>query len=214
MQALSLLAVCLCLVAVMTEKPHPCKSPPLMVGRLTVVYPEGKFVAYERFSYDALGRQIRVRAVTVDHNQTSFVDVLLLFREGVSYEISYQNQTCKKAPLKTPFPPIEIPHDAQLQGEVVLGSSSAPGMGVLVNDWVGAVPEQKAKYQLIFTEFGCLPITSINHIEDVGLILTSFYDLVIGIEDPDEFIPPPFCDKAELQQTESRKVKDFLRFFI
>lgn len=42
----------------------------------------------------------------------------------------------------------------------------------------------------------------------------SFYDLVIGIEDPNEFIPPPFCDKAELQQTENKKVKDFLRFFI
>nr|WAJ59513.1 epdl2 protein [Gnathonemus petersii] len=214
MQALNLLAVCLCLVAVATEKPHPCKSPPLMVGRLTVVYPEGKFVAYERFSYDALGRQIRVRVLIEDHNKTSFEDVLLLYREGVSYEISYQNQTCKKTPLKTPFAPIEIPPDAHLQAEVVLGSSSAPGMGVLVNAWTGAVPEQKAKYQLIFTEFGCLPISSINHVENVGLILTSFYDLVIGIEDPDEFIPPPFCDKAELQQTESGKVKDFLRFFI
>nr|WAJ59518.1 epdl2 protein [Stomatorhinus ivindoensis] len=214
MQALSLLAVCLGLVAVATETPHPCKSPPLMVGRVTVVYPEGKFTAYERFSYDALGRQIRVRVLTVDHNQTSFADVLLLYKEGVSYEISYQNQTCKKAPLKTPFPPIEIPPDAQLQGQVVLGSSSAPGMGVLVNAWKGAVPAQKAKYLLTFTEFGCLPISSLNHVEDVGLIFTTFYDLVIGIEDPDEFIPPHFCNKAELKQTESEKVKDFLRFFI
>uniref|UniRef100_A0A3B3QE92 Ependymin-like n=1 Tax=Paramormyrops kingsleyae TaxID=1676925 RepID=A0A3B3QE92_9TELE len=177
-------------------------------------YPEGKFVAYERFSYDALGQQIHVRALIVDHNQTSFVDLLLLYKEGVSYEISYQNQTCKKAPLKTPFRPIEIPPDAKLQGEVVLGSSSAPGMGVLVNSWTGAVPELKAKYLLTFTEFGCLPISSLNHVENVGLILTSFYDLVIGIEDPNEFIPPPFCEKAELQQTESEKVKDFLRFFI
>nr|WAJ59519.1 epdl2 protein [Mormyrops zanclirostris] len=214
MQALSLLAAFLCLVAVATKSPHPCKSPPLMVGRLTVVNPEGKFMAYERFSYDALGQQIRVRGLTVDHNQTSFLDILLLYREGVSYEISYQNQTCKKTPLKSPFTPIEIPHDAKLQGEVVLGSSSAPGMGVLVNAWVGAIPEQKAKYQLVFTQFGCLPISAINLIEDVGLILTSFYDLVIGIEDPDEFIPPDFCNKAELQQAGSGKVKDFLNFFI
>uniref|UniRef100_A0A3B3QB40 Ependymin-like n=1 Tax=Paramormyrops kingsleyae TaxID=1676925 RepID=A0A3B3QB40_9TELE len=165
-----------------------------------------KFVAYERFSYDALGQQIHVRALIVDHNQTSFVDLLLLYKEGVSYEISYQNQTCKKAPLKTPFRPIEIPPDAKLQGEVVLGSSSAPGMGVLVNSWTGAVPELKAKYLLTFTEFGCLPISSLNHVENVGLILTSFYDLVIGIEDPNEFIPPPFCEKAELQQTEKTAV--------
>nr|WAJ59516.1 epdl2 protein [Brevimyrus niger] len=213
MQALSLLA-CLGLLAVAATIPHPCKSPSLMVGRLTVINPEGNFVAYERFSYDALGQQIRVRILRVEHNQTSFVDLLLLYRQGVSYEISYRNQTCKKTPLKTPFTPIEIPPDAKLEAQVVLGSSSAPGMGVLVNSWTGAVPEQKAKYQLTFTEFGCLPISSIAHVENVGLIITSFYDLVIGIEDPGEFIPPPFCDKAELQQTECEKVKDFLRFFI
>nr|WAJ59511.1 epdl2 protein [Petrocephalus simus] len=214
MQAPCILALCLCLVAVTAGTPHPCKSPPLLTGRLTVVYPKGQFAAYERFSYDALGQQIRVRAEIFDHNQTSFQDVLLLYREGVSYEITYQNQTCKKSPLKTPFPPIEIPHNAQLRGEVVLGSSSAPGMGVLVNVWVGAIPEQKAKYELVFTEFGCLPVSSVNYIEDVGLILTSFYDLVLGVEDPDEFIPPAFCDKVEAQPAESDLVKEFLRFFI
>nr|WAJ59534.1 epdl2.2 protein [Paramormyrops sp. MAG] len=214
MRALSLLAVCLGLAAVATEKPHPCKPPPRMVGKFDVEYPEGKIIA-ERFSYDALGQQIRVRALIVDHNQTSFVDLLLLYKEGVSYEISYPNQTCKKAPLKTPFRPIEIPPDAKLLGKVVLGTNSDPGMGgVLVNSWAGAVPVLKAKYKLTFTEFGCLPISSQIHVENVGLILTSFYNLVIGIEDPNEFIPPPSCDKAELQQTENEEVKDFLRFII
>nr|WAJ59525.1 epdl2.3 protein [Paramormyrops sp. OFF] len=213
MRALSLLAVCLGLAAVATEKPHPCKPPPRMVGKFDVEYPEGKIIA-ERFSYDALGQQIRVRALIVDHNQTSFVDLLLLYKEGVSYEISYPNQTCKKTPLKTPFRPIEIPPDAKLLGKVVLGTNLAPGMGVLVNAWAGAVPVLKAKYKLTFTEFGCLPISSQIHVENVGLIFTSFYNLVIGIEDPNEFIPPPSCDKAELQQTENEELKDFLRFII
>nr|XP_023680138.1 ependymin-like [Paramormyrops kingsleyae] len=161
MRALSLLAVCLGLAAVATEKPHPC------------------------------------------------------ILQGVSYEISYPNQTCKKAPLKTPFRPIEIPPDAKLLGKVVLGTNSDPSMGgVLVNSWAGAVPVLKAKYKLTFTEFGCLPISSQIHVENVGLIFTSFYDLAIWIEDPNEFIPPPSCDKAELQQTESEELKEFLRFII
>uniref|UniRef100_A0A3B3QEI9 Ependymin n=1 Tax=Paramormyrops kingsleyae TaxID=1676925 RepID=A0A3B3QEI9_9TELE len=129
--------------------------------------------------------------------------------EGVSYEISYPNQTCKKAPLKTPFRPIEIPPDAKLLGKVVLGTNLAPGMGVLINAWSG-----ETQGGLAFTEFGCLPISSQIHVENVGWIFTNFYNLVIGIEDPNEFIPPPSCDKAELQQTENEELKEFLRFII
>uniref|UniRef100_A0A3B3QEC7 Ependymin n=1 Tax=Paramormyrops kingsleyae TaxID=1676925 RepID=A0A3B3QEC7_9TELE len=126
-------------------------------------------------------------------------EVICCFLQGVSYEISYPNQTCKKAPLKTPFRPIEIPPDAKLLGKVVLGTNLAPGMGVLINAWAGAVPVlkgERAKYKLAFTEFGCLPISSQIHVENVGWIFTNFYNLVIGIEDPNEFIPPPSCDKA------------------
>uniref|UniRef100_A0A3B3QCS6 Ependymin-like 2 n=1 Tax=Paramormyrops kingsleyae TaxID=1676925 RepID=A0A3B3QCS6_9TELE len=177
MRALSLLAVCLGLAAVATEKPHPCSK--------------------------------RQTGGGGDPRPDS---VMLI---GVSYEISYPNQTCKKAPLKTPFRPIEIPPDAKLLGKVVLGTNSDPSMGgVLVNSWAGAVPVLKAKYKLTFTEFGCLPISSQIHVENVGLIFTSFYDLAIWIEDPNEFIPPPSCDKAELQQTESEELKEFLRFII
>uniref|UniRef100_A0A3B3QBX4 Ependymin n=1 Tax=Paramormyrops kingsleyae TaxID=1676925 RepID=A0A3B3QBX4_9TELE len=143
--------------------------------------------------------------------------VICCFLQGVSYEISYPNQTCKKAPLKTPFRPIEIPPDAKLLGKVVLGTNLAPGMGVLINAWAGAVPVlkgERAKYKLAFTEFGCLPISSQIHVENVGWIFTNFYNLVIGIEDPNEFIPPPSCDKAELQQTENEELKEFLRFII
>ncbi|KAL4659843.1 ependymin-like [Arapaima gigas] len=216
MQAFVLISVTLCLIQAAVnagaQKPYPCKSPPLMVGRLSMLNPKGHTAVYERFSYDALGSRIYVRASVTFNNNTIYEDLLLLFREGVFYEISYENRTCKKSELKGHFQPIEIPQDAQLLGQVVLGSSSTPGAGLLVNSWIGSVPVTKEKYLLTFTEFGCIPVSSMTYTEETGWIISSFYDFVIGIEDPNEFIPPPFCEKAELNRSNARSAKSFFNF--
>lgn len=57
--------------------------------------------------------------------------------QGVMYKINYKNRTCSKKPLSVDFHPLEIPQSASLLGQVVLGSSSGPGQGVLVNTWAG-----------------------------------------------------------------------------
>ncbi|XP_018607360.1 ependymin [Scleropages formosus] len=212
MQSLVAISLTLILAAAFTgaQKPHPCKSPPLMVGRLSALNPKGHVAAYERFSYDALERRIRVRALVFVDNSTMYEEALLLFREGVLYEIFHQNQTCKRSELKEPFQPIEVPHDAQLLGQLILGSSSAPGSGLLVNSWEKSVPEIKTKFFMTFTEFACIPVSIASHTENTGWTMTSFYDLVIGIEDPDEFIPPPFCEKAEVNHKSAKSLFNFL----
>ncbi|KAJ8276351.1 hypothetical protein COCON_G00081030 [Conger conger] len=192
------LSVCFVLAAtVVAQKPHPCKSPPLMVGRLSLIYPKGEMFVYERFTYDALGKRIRLRAQGVEHNHSFYEDLLMLFREGVVYQISYKNQTCTKKPMDMPFQPIEIPQDATLQSQIILGSSSGPGQGLLVNNWMGEIPEQKAKFYTTFTEFGCLPLSSLYTTDETGWILSSFFDILIGIDDPQDFIPPDFCDTTK-----------------
>lgn len=58
------------------------------------------------------------------------------------YEIHEHNRTCKKKPLKADFQPLAIPKDATLVGQFVLGSSSGPGEGLLVNSWTGDLPDK------------------------------------------------------------------------
>lgn len=53
------------------------------------------------------------------------------------YQFNYKNQTCIKRPLRVDFQPLEVPRNASLLGQVVLGGSSGPGQGVLVNTWLG-----------------------------------------------------------------------------
>lgn len=64
-------------------------------------------------------------------------------QQGVSYEIHYRNQTCIKTALKVPFRHIGIPHDAHFLTQMVLGSSSVLGQGLLVNIWNGTAQETK-----------------------------------------------------------------------
>ncbi len=64
---------------------------------------------------------------------------LLSSQQGVNYEIHYHNQTCIKTALKEPFRHIGVPHDAHFLNRMVLGSSSLPGQGLLVNNWNGTV---------------------------------------------------------------------------
>ncbi|XP_076835584.1 ependymin [Brachyhypopomus gauderio] len=191
------------------QTPHRCKSPPYLEGKLTVMYPEEKTMIFEQMYYDAFEQRIRVIAAEKDPNQTQYIDRLMLFREMIYYEISYQNQSCVKRPLGLDFTPIEIPHDAQHTAQIVLGTLSAPGQGVLVNTWVGSMPEAHANYSMTVTEFGCIPITFLYHVEKFGYIIASYYDIVVGIENPEVFVPPPFCADAKLEEQSDGRVADF-----
>ncbi|XP_061104996.1 ependymin-like [Conger conger] len=209
MHLLISLSVCLLLaVTAVAQKPHPCKSPPLMVGRASVIYPKGETYVSERFTYDALGKKIRVRMEGVEHNHSFYEDVLMLFGEGVIYQISYRNKTCTKKPLKVPFQPIEIPQNATLQAQIILGSSSGPGQGLLVNNWMGEIPEQKVKYFATFTEFGCIPVSTLYLTHKDGWLFSSFFNILVGIDDPQDLIPPDFCDTTKPVDNE-QVVTDF-----
>ncbi|XP_036403977.1 ependymin-like [Megalops cyprinoides] len=196
------LLVCLVLaVTTWAQRPKHCTSPPLLVGSLSVLGPKSDLGAYGKYTYDALGRRVRFFEVGSYKNQSFQVDLLMLFAEGVLYEINWQNHTCTKKALKDHFQPMEVPKNATLLGQVILGSSSGFGQGLLVNTWSGEVPETEAKYMSTFTEFGCLPVSTLYHTEETGGVIVSFFNILIGIDDPQVFFPPPFCQSAQLVGT-------------
>ncbi|XP_061106342.1 ependymin-like isoform X2 [Conger conger] len=191
-----------------------------MVGHLSAIDSNSESFLTEGFSYDALGQRIRVRTHFVHHNQSFYSDELLLFTKGVMYEISYRNQTCTKAALKMPFPVIEIPQDATLLSQTFLGSSSGPGQGLLVNVWTGELHQQKeihsramatppVKYLMSFTEIGCVPVSIVYYTDRTDWNLISFFDLVLKIEDPQEFVPPDFCDTTKPVEEGEEVVTEF-----
>uniref|UniRef100_A0AAZ1X3L1 Ependymin-like 1 n=1 Tax=Oreochromis aureus TaxID=47969 RepID=A0AAZ1X3L1_OREAU len=167
----------------------------LSVGCLSTA--NQKLLAFSKYIYDGLGERIRFRQFRLYDNKTYHLDVLLLYREvAVMYKINNKNRTCTKQRLSPDFHPLAVPRNATLMGQVVLGASSGPGQGILVNSWYR---EQKmktgsAKYFTTVTEFGCIPVSTLYHTSNgdwVGMVFF-FNDI-----DPQKLNPPFFCMNAE-----------------
>ncbi|XP_034413083.1 ependymin-like [Cyclopterus lumpus] len=209
-----MLFVLTCLLAgCLAQRPHPCSSPALLSGGLTVSTQDEKLWAGAKYLYDALGQRVRVMELGTFENKSFTYDALLLYREGAMYEINEHDRTCKKKPLKGHFHPMEIPKDASLAGQIVLGSSSGPGEGLLVNTWTGDLPDKAGKFMSTVTEFGCIPISTVYHTDQYGWVVTTFFDNVLGISDPGQLNPPGFCLDAGMKVEEEEQT-DFLRLFL
>ncbi|TNM93495.1 hypothetical protein fugu_001671 [Takifugu bimaculatus] len=192
----ALLATCL------AQEPHPCRSPPLLTGELSVSTQNEKLWMFARYEYDALGQRIRIMEFGTYENKTFTFDALLHFRKGIMYEINRKNKTCKK-----------VAAEDRLPAHAILGSSSAPGQGLLVNTWMGDLPKTGGKYLMTFTEFGCIPISTAYQTGKFGWSVTSFFNNVIGITDPGQLNPPSFCPKEDTEFDPEEEPRDFLSLF-
>ncbi|XP_034532433.1 ependymin-like [Notolabrus celidotus] len=192
----ALLAGCL------AQKPHPCKSPPLLSGGLYVTTQNERAFVLAGYLYDALGERFRIYETGTLDNQTFTYDYLLYYREQVVYQIDDKGQTCTKSPLKADFPFLGIPGDASFVAQTVLGDSSRPGEGLLVNTWTGNAAKQEERYMATVTEFGCIPVTIAEQTKEYGWVTTSYFDNVIGITNPDLLNPPSFCPDADTKTDE------------
>ncbi|KAG7497213.1 ependymin-like [Solea senegalensis] len=193
----------------LAQRPQPCTSPSLLTGNLAVSTTDEKLLVYAKFTYDAVREHIRLTEFGYHNNKTFHLDLLFLFKQAVVYHIDDKTHTCIKFHLDTKFHPLAIPQNASLLAQVVLGSSSGPGQGVLVNSWVGGlmILGEQAKYLSTFTEFGCIPVSNMLHTNTSGWQVTSFFNIVIGLADPQRLIPPHFCEDARLED------KDPVTFF-
>ncbi|XP_060887968.1 ependymin-like [Labrus mixtus] len=203
-----------CLLAgCLAQEPQPCESPPQMSGEISVNTSDERLEMYGKYLYDALGQRIKLFEFRTLDNETFTYDLLLLYKEQVAYEINDRNRTCIKRPLKGDFMPLAVPKEASLLGQVVIGSSSAPGQGLLVNTWTGDLPKQGGKYRMTVTEFGCIPVTTSVQTKPFGWIVQNFFNNVIGISDPSQFNPPSYCPDANSTTKSVQEPLDFFDFF-
>ncbi|TNN37415.1 Ependymin-2 [Liparis tanakae] len=211
---MQLLVVVTCLLAgCLAQKPKPCSSPPLLSGDLTVATQNEKMWTNAKYLYDALGQRVRIMETVMYENTTFTFDALLLFKEATIYEINQHDRTCKKSPLKGDFHPMAIPKNASLVGQIILGSSSGPGQGLLVNVWWGDLPEKAGKFMSTVTEFGCIPVSTVYHTEKFGWVQTTFFNNVVGIPDPGQLNPPAYC-LDDGMKVEEEEPTDFLSLFL
>ncbi|XP_041635379.1 ependymin-like [Cheilinus undulatus] len=205
-----------CLLAnCLAQKPQPCDWPPKMTGESTGNFTNDVTGVRMRFVYDAVGQRIRVFQNVTQYNKTINTDSLLLFKEKVMYNINDQNRTCTKLPVQGDFHPMGVPKDASLLGQVVLGSSSGPGEGLMVNTWLENFPDGGDIISTV-TAVGCIPVSVVQEVkvdeQVLGWTVQSFFNNVIGIPDPSLLSPPSFCKDAKMMNTKEQV--DFFSLFI
>uniref|UniRef100_A0A3Q4GD59 Ependymin-like 1 n=1 Tax=Neolamprologus brichardi TaxID=32507 RepID=A0A3Q4GD59_NEOBR len=130
------LLVCLS-VGCLAQRPRHCSEYARHLKKVLFLQMSPNLLAFSKYIYDGLGERIRFRQFGLYDNKTYHLDVLLLYREGVMYKINNKNRTCTKQHLSPDFHPLAVPRNATLMGQFVLGASSGPGQGVLVNSWYG-----------------------------------------------------------------------------
>ncbi|KAM3590712.1 uncharacterized protein V6R79_014787 [Siganus canaliculatus] len=181
------------LAGCLAQAPERCSSPPLLSGGITVASQKGNLFTVSQYEYDAIRERIFIKGAGTIGNTTFTYDSLLLYKEATLYEINSNARSCVKMPLKTDFQPWKVPQSASLLNQVILGASSAAGEGLLSNVWTGNLPDNGGQYIATVTAEGCIPVSALVQTEQYGWVVVSFFNNVVGIENPIELFPPSYC---------------------
>jgi len=190
--AIFALTLLLALVAVVKAQ-HPCDAPREFESRVFRVDHEKKFEARGRLSYDfANERTAHVDEVDPKKKDREFFHEIILFHEKTRYLINIKKKDCKKEAITFPFRRFGVPVNATFVGEAEIGSDALSKAGVLTTLWE---EENKAEERFWFGSFthnGCLPVHE-HYRDKTHAIQTSFFDITLGISNPNIFVPPKEC---------------------
>jgi len=130
----AVLALCLISVAV-AQRPHPCSTPPQWEGRIFDINEQQKFAVEGRLSYDATYRRERLVEEIEEGTQDDFYDTIALFDSRVEFVYNFKARNCTRREIQRPWRDFGIRPTDESYGEAYVGSSGAPGAGVLVTIW-------------------------------------------------------------------------------
>lgn len=148
-------------------------------------------------SYDAINKRRAIfeeQDIVIPGRQ--FREFLILNNQNIMYEINLTKKTCTKS-VPRPWHPYGIPPNATFETEYYIGG---PGEQVFAAEWSDRIPFRQREYWIgVFSLNNCYPIREViiaDYREINSTITSNFYDVVEGIPNPDDFIPPPECANA------------------
>lgn len=173
------------------QVPKPCVSPDLWEARLLEIDPSKTFERRGKFSYDAVNNRTSIFEEIDIGTQREFYHDIALFKEKILYRYNLRTKQCNNYTLNDTFRRIEVPPTAKLFGQFYIGSNVAEGAGILVSAFGGDT--ERGRYVGTWTAVGCAPVTDAYFSQRTGFVHWSFYDVTLGISDPNVFVPPAEC---------------------
>jgi len=200
MQKVLLLVAALALFAVVVVAQHPrhCESPWEMEAHGFQFDPKLNFFRRGRIFYDARNERSALIEEVMNDTSRDYFHTIQLFREHKAYDLNLKTRVCTTRDIHHHFHPLHIPREAHFIGEAIVGTNAFDGAGVLTTHWHHHNDTEKTEWFGVYTDrdIGCLPVS--DHFSDpqIGTVRTDFFDIVLGISDPNVFVPPHECDQA------------------
>jgi len=197
------LAAVLCVVAVVAQHPRHCAAPAEFEAHVFQMDHKEQFYRRGHFAYDSRGERTSLFEEVMNGTDDEYFHTIHLFRERTTYRFNLKTKTCTKENLNHRFHRIEIPRDAHFVGDAIIGTNAFMNSGLDTTHWFHENKTEKWSWYGVYTErdAGCVPINDDFHDENIGHVSTNFYDVVLGISDPNVFVPDSACPRADAKPT-------------
>ncbi|XP_069870295.1 mammalian ependymin-related protein 1 isoform X2 [Dipodomys merriami] len=125
-------------------------------------------------------------------------EYILLYEEGVMFQIEQVTKQCSKIPLTEPWDPLDIPQNSTFEDEYSIGG---PQEQITVQEWSDRKSARSYETWIgVYTAKDCYPVQEM-FIRNYSVVLsTRFFDVQLGIKDPSVFNPPSTCQMARLEK--------------
>ncbi|KAJ8011419.1 hypothetical protein DPEC_G00058010 [Dallia pectoralis] len=165
---------------------------------------EGRSVEYDHstgrntralLSYDGQNQRIRLLQQNKRHAPCQkYFEFIYLFKSEVLFQIEQKTKQCSKIALTQAWDPFDIPMNSTYEDQYFIGG---PGDMIEVQEWSDRKPARKNEAWVgVYTVKDCYPVQETYTKNSSVTTSTRFFDLQLGISDPEVFTPPSSCQSA------------------
>jgi hypothetical protein len=187
---------------VAAQHPRHCVAPYEFEAHAFQMAPKEQFFRRGHFAYDAREERTSLFEEVLNGTDDEYFHTIELFRERKAFKFNLKTKTCTVEEIKHRFHRIEVPRNASFVGESIIGTNAFLNSGLLTNHWFHENKAEKWSWYGVYTprDLGCVPVMDQFHDEQVGRVHTQFYDVVLGIADPNVFIPESSCPRLHMHK--------------
>jgi len=182
-------------LAFAAAEPERCREYREFEAHIHEIDPARGFGVRAHFVHDAARRRVSVFEEFENQTSRDFFHRLEFFNEGVAYRINLRTHECHHEAITWPWREHHVPHSARFVRSFYLGSQAFKDGGLQVNAWVDEGFDHR--WEGSFTDDGCVPVTENVVTNRTGFIHMTYYNFILGISNPDVFLIPHECRRAE-----------------
>jgi len=187
--------VLLGVVLVVAQHPRHCVAPLEFEAHAFQIDPKMQMFRRGHFAYDARMERTSFFEEVLNGTDDEYFHTIHLYRERRVFDYNLKTKVCTARDLPHRFHRIEIPHAAHFVGDAIVGTNAFENAGVLTTHWEHHNDTEHWRWFGVFTDrsIGCVPVMDHYHDQTIGTVQSEFFDVVLGISDPNVFIPDQSC---------------------